>query len=74
MALADAQIRDTDGWPPGSTETIEVASVWLNMENTAFSLVPIMWVWVKIKPPGDRRFGLCFYLLGFYFGYIFLTL
>ena len=31
------------------------------------------WVWVKIKPPGDRRFGPCFHFPGFHFGYIFLT-
>ena len=30
-------------------------------------------VWVKIKPPGDRRFESTFPLAGFHFRYLFLT-
>ena len=30
------------------------------------------WVWVKIKPLGDRRFSPCFHLLRLHFGYLLL--
>ena len=32
---------------------------------------PALWVWVKAKPPGDRRFSLCFHLPRFHFGPLF---
>ena len=36
--------------------------------------VNAMWVWVKIKPPGDRRFWSLFQFASeFHFGYLFLT-